>query len=765
MPTLRCGDACFLQSRYSCSDGELVQLSASASVPSPQIVPTTSTEQSVPGSSAPPCPEAAPLVSQYLSNPPYSNYFLSTCHVSAHAVVTSPLASSNLTIIGPRLIVAFPAGNSGVAAFWEPQNGVNGSLSVGIVESGGSNLSQTYLPADQDSQNAEGLPAVGVSGLVRFNSSAILTLSILGSVRTIRDFTEGPSLLEPEIQDTIQFNNGSNGSVVLQRLWLDNVTTTSLGFLPMSEGASLSIQNKTVAFEKGDYLLWTAYNFPQLDQLEASQVLNPASQDLIQQQPDITTSLSFLSYSNKLLAGTWRFLTYFGRDSMIAALLLQPVLSQGQDSAMEAVLGAVLERINRTDGSVCHEETLGDYATYLNQQMNITSTDPSYVYPMIDTDYYLPVLMDRYFLQSVNGSSRVEPLLSTDAGAINPANKNLTWADLALLNAEKIMDIAGRFAADGNQTIENLAHLKSDQIVGQWRDSSYGIGGGRIPYDVNVALMPAALHSISSLAKAGIYTNHQDWSTLAASYAEIWENQTPDFFRVTIPTEEAKQRLSTYTSRSSFPGPNQTSTIDSANIEFSALALQGNNNLSQVQVMHTDDCFRLFLLNGTANDTAFSTFLNTTASNIRRPFPAGLMTDVGLLVANPAFGTDPVYAANWTSSAYHGTVVWGWPQAMMAKGLENQLLRCNTSTSETEPPSFCSDESVRSNVLAAYNVLWDVIEANEEHLSEEVWSWRYEDGAFRFVELGDLTGLESDIRQLWSLAFLAVRRNGALGMV
>ena len=37
------------------------------------------------------------------------------------------------------------------------------------------------------------------------------------------------------------------------------------------------------------------------------------------------------------------------------------------------------------------------------------------------------------------------------------------------------------------------------------------------------------------------------------------------------------------------------------------------------------------------------------------------MTDVGMLVANPAYGGDTVYAANWTTGAYHGTVVWGWP--------------------------------------------------------------------------------------------------------
>lgn len=56
----------------------------------------------------------------------------------------------------------------------------------------------------------------------------------------------------------------------------------------------------------------------------------------------------------------------------------------------------------------------------------------------------------------------------------DPANKGLTYADLALINAEKIMSIAARFAAPGNQTIENLDHLKEGQIVGEWRDSTYG---------------------------------------------------------------------------------------------------------------------------------------------------------------------------------------------------------------------------------------------------------------------------------------------------
>ena len=44
---------------------------------------------------------------------------------------------------------------------------------------------------------------------------------------------------------------------------------------------------------------------------------------------------------------------------MISALLLEPVLSSGQGGALEAVLAGVLERVNASDGSVCHEETIG----------------------------------------------------------------------------------------------------------------------------------------------------------------------------------------------------------------------------------------------------------------------------------------------------------------------------------------------------------------------------------------------------------------------
>ena len=292
------------------------------------------------GWAAPQC--SGPATSQHLPDPPYQNYFYSDCRVDAQAVVTSPLPGSNLTIIGPRFIIAWPAGNSGVAAYFQPQNGVNGSLGIELVNSTvGTPLASVYETSGSK------YPTVGVTGVLSFNSSAELTVPILGSIRTIRDFVEGPSLLQSVIQDAIKAQTFNSTGASLSRLWLDNVTTTTFSMVPHGNG-SVKVDNKTLKLEPGYYVFTASYNYPQLQQLTKNQVLSQASRPLITQEPDQTTSLSFLSYTDKLLAGAWRFLTYFGRDSMISALLLNPVLSKGKNSAIEAVIGAVLERINRT---------------------------------------------------------------------------------------------------------------------------------------------------------------------------------------------------------------------------------------------------------------------------------------------------------------------------------------------------------------------------------------------------------------------------------
>lgn len=325
--------------KLSCGSGHLIY----PPIPSASASPTS------PSGPAATCTSEATTL--HLSSPPYENYFYSDCHAASQVVVTSPQPDSNLTIIGPRLIVAWPAGNSGIATYFEPENGVNGTLGIQLVNSTtGSPLGPVYN--DTGSGNA----TVGISTQLEFNSSAVLSVAILGSIRTIRDFVEGPSLLRDDVQSAIKYSN-ITGGVELSRLWLDNITTTTISFT--SPNQTIQIDNTTLKFEAGTYTFNASFNYPQLTQLSIEEVLNSESTGLITQSPMQTTSLSFLSYTTKLTAGAWRFLTYFGRDSMISALLLEPVLSEGHGGAIEAVIAGVLERLNMTDGSVCHEETIG----------------------------------------------------------------------------------------------------------------------------------------------------------------------------------------------------------------------------------------------------------------------------------------------------------------------------------------------------------------------------------------------------------------------
>ncbi|CAM1505944.1 Fc.00g115810.m01.CDS01 [Cosmosporella sp. VM-42] len=709
------------------------------------------------------------VTTQHLSDPPYENYFYSDCNVDAQAVITSPLPDSNLSIIGPRLIIAWPAGNSGICTFFQPQSGQNGTLAIELVNSTiGGPLRGIY-----EEDGSSDYPFVGVSGVLSFNASAEISVAILGSIRNIRDFTEGPSLLSPIIQDAVKIKRFNQSGVQVSRQWLDNITTTSLTIESWENNDNeIDVKNDTIGFGSGFYRFSASFNYPQLKQLTPQEVLNNKSRSLIKKSQSQVLSLSFFSYTEKLLAGGWRFLTYFGRDSMIATMLLEPILSFGNNSAIEAVIGAVLERMNRTDGSVCHEETIGDYATFLNIQNNISSTAAGFTYPMIDTDYYLPILMARYFNSS---PGRIEPLLSTKAGVVDVKNRNLTWGNLTYVGAEKIMNFTEPF--ERNQTVAHLIHLKDSELVGQWRDSTYGLANARIPFDVNCALVPAALYAISSLAAMpGVYPNNSithDWAATASRRAKVWEDKTLPLFQYNLTVENAVSRLENYTKKNKFyKGPTHGDSIanysSSGELIDYSLAINSSTSPDKIHISHTDTAFRLFLLNST-DDNQLTTFINATANAILRPFPAGLTTPLGAVVANPALSGNDVFIANFTNSAYHGTVVWSWQLALMAKGLERQLDRCRSSHST---PSFCRNTHVYAALRSAYNRLWDTIEANSDRLQSEVWSWTYSgigngtDGGYKFAPLGVLPpppgvggGTESNVRQLWSLSFLSVQRD------
>ena len=121
------------------------------------------------------------------------------------------------------------------------------------------------------------------------------------------------------------------------------------------------------------------------------------------------------------------------------------------------------------------------------------------------------------------------------------------------------------------------------------------------------------------------------------------------------------------------------------------------------------------------------------------------MTDIGLLVANPAFA-DRETQERFTPASYHGAVVWSWQQAMMAAGLERQLTRTDLPT------------ATRGRLRAAQAALWRAIAASRSVQSSELWSWAFPGGHYQIVAFGagkaDVD--ESNAAQLWSTVYLAV---------
>jgi len=109
-----------------------------------------------------------------------------------------------------------------------------------------------------------------------------------------------------------------------------------------------------------------------------------------------------LSSKQKLMAGLPTYATYFGRDMLMTALLMEPVWS---DTMAEFVMGAALAKL-APDGEVSHEEALGGQAIRENAAEFLRTGDTTLLrnlqatrenYWMVDDDFQLPVVAGRYF--------------------------------------------------------------------------------------------------------------------------------------------------------------------------------------------------------------------------------------------------------------------------------------------------------------------------------------------------------------------------------
>lgn len=633
------------------------------------------------------------------------NSFTRAGKVAAHLLLRSGTE--------PRILVAFPAGNSGVALWFQT---TTQPVAWTLIDA----------PRPVSLEDSKGRALHGIEAQVAVDAKVLnVKQAVLSSVRVLRDYqalgTAPPQVLTaPQVagkrlfwtRDRLDGAAGYQLSVEV----LDDAKLSAAA-ITRSSGKKLRLKIRALTGETP------------LTPLDTAALLTPAA--ALDQRA--RNALTFLSYQEKYLAGSWRFDTYFGRDTLMSLRLLAPVL---QPLALESGIGSVLARL-APNGEVAHEEDIGEFAVLRNEREGKGRKDtPIYDYGMIDDDFMLAPIVADWLLDRPAASGGAKPFLaSRNQSGVRQGDalvRNLIW-------------VTERTAAFASQPrYDNLVGIKEGRTTGQWRDSEEGLGRGRYAYDVNAVFVPAALDAIDWLVKSGLldpYLSADQRAVLqrASAQSQVWTRQAPPLFTVTIPVERARTSISTYAASLGVDAATSVDTLGRDALTFKALSLDASGR--PVPVMHSDEAFALLFT------TPSEVELDRSIAVMMRPFPAGLLSPVGLLVANPVFA-DRETQARFTSADYHGTVVWSWQQAMLAAGLDRQLARNDLSP------------SLRARLSAARTQLWSVIDAAEALRTSELWSWSYRDGIYRAVPFGQQGrhADESNAAQLWSTVYLARRR-------
>jgi len=478
--------------------------------------------------------------------------------------------------------------------------------------------------------------------------------------------------------------------------------------------------------EPVELLVEIATDGPALDPLDRKQIFNAAFRHFAdsaksQRLEREIRGFELLSSRQKLMAGLPTYATYFGRDMLMTALLMEPVWS---DTMPEFVMGAALLKL-APDGEVSHEEALGGQAIRENGAEFLKTGDRRLLrdlqatrenYWMVDDDFQLPVVAGHYFADARVSDVRKRAFVRRWGAALR---KNLAY----------VARQAAPYARAPVAT--NLVSFKRDADgwchPGSWRDSRVGYAGGCFAFDVNVVWVPAALRAIGAIDSTLHAMGEPGIENAAATRraAEAWRGTARHFIVALAPAEVETRVRAKITS---LPEPERThwdSVLSHTQfrldtLRFAAVSLDSVGN--PIPVMSTDPGMWLLL---ERQDSAQEAEL---LRPFLLPYPVGLFIDgVGLAVANDAYATPKVWDM-FDRDLYHSPrVVWGREVNVLLAAL----------ASRNRPGAV---DSVRSAV------------ARSGLQYAELWSYKFEGGGLRAVRYGS----SSDV-QLWTLTDLAVQ--------
>jgi hypothetical protein len=504
--------------------------------------------------------------------------------------------------------------------------------------------------------------------------------------------------------------------------------------------------------------------------------------------------VELLSAREKLMAGLPNFATYFGRDMMMAALMMRPIWKPEMSAH---VIGSVLRKLG-PQGDVSHEEALGgqairEHAVIYDSLITAYRTldhvgdrrraDSALAraravlanlrtvrenYHMMDDELQLPVLAARWLGDSSVRAETKRAFLLDTVPEQHATRLALLLRELALVARE-----TAPYARDSS--VQHLiAFPKLDSThwrSASWRDSRAGYANGRFAMDINVIWAPAALDAIADilaeLRALGLPLTMPDdrADTTLARYARdpslarraagVWRGAERHFV-VTLGAREIQARVSAKLawlpeSESGYwQRVSRTRGITPDSLAFLALSLDSAGH--PIPVVNTDPATRLFLAGARVppeHGPVSRDVLLRDVSTFVRPYPVGLfVARVGPLVANDTYAPRDVWDV-FRDDTYHSPrVVWGREVELILLGLAQQIAAATESAGAPVDPSLAP--YVDSLRTALRTMAGSVEGSGVAH--SELWSYTIDGDVATPIRYGT----SSDV-QLWSTTDLAVQ--------
>ncbi len=455
--------------------------------------------------------------------------------------------------------------------------------------------------------------------------------------------------------------------------------------------------------------------------------------------------VELLSYREKLMAGLPNFATYFGRDMLMTAILMQPVWAPAMS---EHVVASALGKLSPA-GDVSHEEALGGQAIRENAAEynrlvfagqlararallgRLAATRENYI--MVDDDFQLPVVAARYLADPRVPADRKRDFLR--------AQRHLARlvSNLAFV-ARQATPYVHDPVATNLVSFPRAPDGGGGWLATSWRDSRAGYGGGRFAMDVNAIWVPHALEAVGTIFDAlkqlgvmpviheGPLAAYARDRALLQQAVTTWRD-AERHFRVALAPKDVSDRVAARLrwlpppEREYWNNVAQRAGAPADTLRFLALSLDASGR--PIPIVNTDPAM-LLLVDSLGRDRTLELI-----GPVIQPYPWGLFVDgLGPLVANDAYATRDVWEA-FRRDRYHSPfVVWGRDVNALLAGLARQ--RGNGL------------DTTVSRIEAA------VDRSGLRHA--ELWSYTIENG--RLVP--SRYGTSSDV-QLWSLTDLAVQ--------